>query len=218
MKKPIRINNKRQAMIELKRLQKENVTLLNNLKELKEGYANLIKINKEQGINIDNVLSINKEQQKLNKELIEKNIQLMGIIEEQEGQLKEQEGEIKELKQENAELKQHMNKQDEKLDDEIVKIKQHGIDLVALAKGINSLNDKKIVFEDEYADWEDKYNQLAKFAEENPRLKEGINLEVMKRGMQNAIKSTKFIDEKLDEVYKLVNEIINFEEFNYRNI
>ena len=213
-----RINNKRQAMVEIKRLEKENVTLLNSLKELKEGYASLLKINKEQGINIDRVLKINDEQQKNNKELLEKNLQLLKMIEEQEVQLKEQEGEIKGLKQENAELKQQMNEKDEQVYEEIEKVKKHGIDIAALANAINSLNDTKIKFEDEYADWEDKYNQLAKIAEENPRLKEGINLEVMKRGMENAMKSTKFIDEKLNKMYNLAVEIQNFEECNYRNI
>lgn len=107
---------------------------------------------------------------------------------------------------------------EQKLNDVEKVQEQQGIDLAALAKAINSLEDTKIRFEDEYADWEDKYNQLAKIAEENPRLKEGINLEVMKRGMENAMKSTKFIDEKLNKIYKLAVEIQNFEEYNYQNI
>ena len=81
---------------------------------------------------------------------------------------------------------------EQKLDDVEKVQEQQGLDLAALAKAINSLNDTKIKFEDEYADWEDKYNQLAKIAEEN--------------------------DEKLNKMYNLAVEIQNFEECNYRNI
>lgn len=168
-----------------------------NKKQLRKELQRIQSVEQELNVRIDNL-------EKVNNELVESN-----------NELTEQ---INELVESNNEQAEQINKQAEETKDIKRVQEQQGIDIAALAKAINNLGEKKTVFEDEYAAWEDKYQRLQTIVEDNPDLEGCINLASVKQGMANAMKSMEFIDEKLDKMYKLALEIENFDELNYNSV
>ena len=132
---------------------------------------------------------------------------------------KEQRMEINQIKEDLNNTQEELNNTQEKLK-YVEKVQdQQGIDLAALAKALNEMEDKKIVFEDQYAENQDKYNKIMKLIEENPDIEHELNRNrVLQSRDEKCQKSKNIIDEKIDNMNKVMNDFFKFVQNNYKNI